>query len=295
MKRHAYLIMAHQNFYVLEKLLLLLDDSRNDIYVHIDLKVKKFNFDYYKALIKKSNIYFLKKRINVKWGHSSQVKTELLLYETAYKNSNYFYYHLLSGADLPLKTQDYIHKFLNENIYDYIFYHPEPSRYDIARISRFHLHFENKNKITTSISNLFNIIQDIININRIKKYNFEIKRGYNWASLLSPSVEMILNKKKEIIAITFMSSCADELYKQLIIYNSSRRGSIYKNDEQKPDDLRLVDWSRKVNDSPYIWKKEDYYTLINSNKLFARKFSSQIDKEIVDEIYNYLISSKERY
>ena len=35
-KKHAYLIMAHNNFYILEKLLHLLDDPRNDIYVHID-------------------------------------------------------------------------------------------------------------------------------------------------------------------------------------------------------------------------------------------------------------------
>ena len=34
--KHAYLIIAHQNFHILERLLLLLDDSRNDIYLYID-------------------------------------------------------------------------------------------------------------------------------------------------------------------------------------------------------------------------------------------------------------------
>ena len=42
-ERHAYLIMAHNNFYILEKLLILLDDPRNDIYIHIDKKVSKFD------------------------------------------------------------------------------------------------------------------------------------------------------------------------------------------------------------------------------------------------------------
>lgn len=40
MQKHAYLIMSHNDFYILEKLLRLLDDRRNDIYVHIDKKVK---------------------------------------------------------------------------------------------------------------------------------------------------------------------------------------------------------------------------------------------------------------
>ena len=45
MGKHAYLIMAHNEFYILEKLLKLIDDERNDIYLHIDKKAKNFNFD----------------------------------------------------------------------------------------------------------------------------------------------------------------------------------------------------------------------------------------------------------
>ena len=47
MQKHAYLIMSHNDFYILEKLLRLLDDRRNDIYVHIDKKVKNFDFKYF--------------------------------------------------------------------------------------------------------------------------------------------------------------------------------------------------------------------------------------------------------
>ena len=38
MNKHAYLIIAHDNFYTLEKLIKSIDDSRNDIYIHIDKK-----------------------------------------------------------------------------------------------------------------------------------------------------------------------------------------------------------------------------------------------------------------
>ena len=38
LRRHAYLILAHKNFGQLRKLLALLDDLRNDIFVHVDRK-----------------------------------------------------------------------------------------------------------------------------------------------------------------------------------------------------------------------------------------------------------------
>lgn len=37
MKKHAYLIKAHHQFALLRKLLMLLDDERNDIYIHIGM------------------------------------------------------------------------------------------------------------------------------------------------------------------------------------------------------------------------------------------------------------------
>lgn len=39
MSRHAYLILAHKNWQQLCTLLTLLDDPRNDVFLHIDSKV----------------------------------------------------------------------------------------------------------------------------------------------------------------------------------------------------------------------------------------------------------------
>ena len=112
---HAYLIIAHKNFDQLAKLLSLLDDKRNDIYIHID---KKSIFTYIdKNLLLRSvnhsKVYFVH-RITVTWGAYSNVGSEMELLKAAVKN-NYEYYHLLSGQDLPLKTQDEIHSFFDSN------------------------------------------------------------------------------------------------------------------------------------------------------------------------------------
>ena len=112
MKKHAYLIIAHNEFYILEKLIKLIDNEKNDIFLHIDKKVKNFDFKKFERMVKKSNLYFTK-RIDVVWASSSQIKCELLMLEEATKKGNYSYYHLISGVDLPIKSQEYIHDFFD--------------------------------------------------------------------------------------------------------------------------------------------------------------------------------------
>ena len=38
--KHAYLILAHNEFVILERLIQSIDDERNDIYIHFDGKLK---------------------------------------------------------------------------------------------------------------------------------------------------------------------------------------------------------------------------------------------------------------
>lgn len=289
MDKHAYLIMAHNNFYILEKLLLLLDDSRNDIFIHIDKKVKDFDFSYFNALCLKSNIVFTKKRINVKWGTQSQIKNEMNLFETAYKYnpSGYKYYHLISGVDLPIKSQDYIHSYFRDKTATYLHFTDTPSVYDRQRISRYRVKISNK-----KLRDWFYILQNKFNIDRLKKSKYEIQKGYNWASLTSDAVKVLLNNKKDIYKLTFCSLCADEVYKQIILdYNNV---NIYKNPDGKTDDLRFVDWERGDANHPHIFNKDDFELLINSDKLFARKFDTQTDKEIIDKIFDYVMEKDGR-
>lgn len=48
-------------------------------------------------------------------GDISQIKVELLLLKTALNQGHYSYLHLLSGVDLPIKSQDYIHDFFTRH------------------------------------------------------------------------------------------------------------------------------------------------------------------------------------
>ncbi len=283
---HAYLIMAHNNFNILEKLLKLLDYKDNDIYIHIDKKVKQFDFDYFKKVCKYSNVYFTKKRIDVKWGTSSQIKLEMLLFKSAYEK-HYDYYHLISGVDMPLKSQKHIHGYFEGKSTEYIFYHNNPSVFDYQRISKFHINYRGNNKFIKRLIAYIYILQDYVKIDRFKKYKLQFKRGFNWCSVTDDFVGYLLSKKGFIKKITFASLCADECYKQIILLNSKFKNSVFINADGKTNNLRFTVWEGKGS-HPNILLTSDYDRIIQADAFFARKFDENVDINIVNKIYDYV-------
>lgn len=114
-EKHAYLIIAHTQFELLDVLLELLDYAENDIYLHIDKKVENIDIDRLHGLVRRAKLTILNTRIDVEWGTYSQIECELQLLEEATKKKH-SYYHLMSGVDLPLKSQKEIHNFFKRNM-----------------------------------------------------------------------------------------------------------------------------------------------------------------------------------
>ena len=105
--KHAFLIMAHGSLPLLRVLLSMLDDERNDIFLHIDRKSDMLD-GAEPLVLSKARLFVLEQRVDVRWGNLSQIKAEYVLFEEALKHGPYAYYHLLSGQDLPIKSQDYM-------------------------------------------------------------------------------------------------------------------------------------------------------------------------------------------
>lgn len=290
-KKHAYLIMAHNNFYCLEKLLMLLDDVRNDIFLHIDAKVKDFDFAKFQALCKNANVIYPKKRINVQWGTQSQVKTEMLLFKTAADYGPYHYYHLISGADLPLKTQEEIHTFFQDKTECFITVCENLTIWDYQRISRYHGLFGQNMPWSKLLNEYSGLVQEKLGIDRIRHMrNMIIRRGPNWVSLPHCAVELLVVQRAFIYKITTHSVCADEMYKQIILLNTDCQ------DIKMPKDcscLRMVDWERGTGKHPYTFTSKDFDILCQSPMLFARKFDENIDKEIIDMIFRHIMQKQQ--
>ena len=108
--RHAWLILTHGNFEILEKQLRFLDSENADFYIHADAKAA-FDPERFRAVPKKSRVTFVP-RHRISWGHFAMVEAELELLRAAVPGG-YDYYHLLSGVDVPVKTRQYIENYFS--------------------------------------------------------------------------------------------------------------------------------------------------------------------------------------
>lgn len=297
MQKHAYLIMAHNEPYILERLVKLLDDKRNDLYIHIDKKNKNIDKVKINSFVKKSKVYFTKS-LDVRWGSSRQIDCELLLLEEATSRGNYGYYHLLSGVDFPLKTQDEIHSFFEKNNgKEFVCFCDFSSIRSgvIDRIKYYHLFTNNlrsskKINLSQKLHSLFLKIQKLLKFNRIKEKENSFKYGANWFSITDDLARYVLENKKYIKKTFRYTLCADELFLQTLVFNSKFYDKLYlKADDGYSQIMRYVDWKRG---NPYTFKLEDYDELMKSGMFFARKFSTSTDKLIIDKIYEKLRSDK---
>lgn len=83
--KHAYLIIAHNEFEILKRLIQALDDERNDIYIHFDRKLNH----YPDCRTSYAKLTFLEERMDVRWGDISVVDAEFALFDEAYRRGEY--------------------------------------------------------------------------------------------------------------------------------------------------------------------------------------------------------------
>ena len=286
MKKHAYLIMAHTQPELLKKLLMLLDDERNDIYLHIDQKSKDYPLDEMAAALKKSKCIFTE-RTDVKWGSYSQINCEMVLLKEAVK-TEHAYYHLLSGMDLPIKSQDEIHDFFEK-------YHglefvdedlPEISENALARVKYMHKFYGKAGSVKDLLGAFAIKGQMFFGVDKTKKYgNIVFQKGRNWFSITHELAMLVVEKEQWIQEVFGKSVCGDELFLQTVARNSSFAEKIC-NPNTMPEipDTRYIDWERGSNNNPYVFRENDYEELKSANALFARKFDLKVNRKIVEII-----------
>ncbi len=279
MNRHAYLIMAHNHFDFLKELLLCLDDRRNDIYLHIDKKAGVFEPESFSSILKYSRLYFTN-RLDVRWGGYSQIACELLLLKAAARQTEvYTYYHLLSGSDLPLKSQDEIHAFFEANAgKEFLAFDKEVSVQTQERVSLWHFFRESRSPLAEPADHIWTLLQRLLHVDRLKGSGIEIRKGPNWFSITDGLARYVLEREAWIEKHFRHSVCADELFLQTLAAASPFRENIYDESGETGSmaNLRYVDWVRGDGNSPYTFCREDRDLLLKLPHLFARKFEENV-------------------
>lgn len=284
-KRHAYLIMAHNQEKMLAYLLGALDYEFNDIYLHIDKKMQSYDKEFLRKQVSKGVLYILPNHIDVSWGSFSQIECELYLLKEATKTSH-VYYHLMSGMDMPIKSQEYIHKFFEENNgTEYVqFDSINIDEKNKSRVSKYHFIVKRRDKKTVVEKVLDKaLISFQFFVDRTRKTQIVYQKGPNWFSI-SHNLAKYICEHEEYIRKTFKYTiCGDEMFVQTIVYNSNFRERVSNNNYSNNYEniLYCIDW---VRGNPYVYRDDDYSYLTQSKMLFARKFDLKIDERIVNKL-----------
>ncbi len=282
--KHAYLILAHGSYALLQRFVSAIDDERNDIFIHIDRKQTELPH----LQVRHSRLFLLdRERVSVFWGDVSVVAAEFALINFAHNQGEYSYYHLLSGVDLPLKSQNEIHDFFETHQgKEFIGFYDgaDLSASLVRKVQRYHLFAQDFRGsglvfLAKRIARALAIrAQELLGIKR--HTNIRFAKGTQWWSLTGALIESLLSKQDEILSLYKHTFCADEIAIQTYVYNSPFMAQVFAPEDEAKSSLRHIGWR---DGALYDWTRADYEDLKRSTALFARKFNEE-DPDFLDSI-----------
>ncbi|MFD2523952.1 beta-1,6-N-acetylglucosaminyltransferase [Emticicia soli] len=280
----AHLILTHANPSQLERLIESLAHPDADFYIHVDLKA---NIEPFLPLANK-HVFFIQNRIKVYWGAYSIVQATVnSFYEILASNEKYDFVNLLSGQDYPLKSVEFIHNFFEHHqgkaFMDALLIESEWEE-ALPRLRKYHfINYRFKGRyLIEKFLNLFAL-------NRKMPNNLVPVGRSQWFTVSIQHIKYIveyLQKYPKVKKFFELTWGADEIIFQTILYNSPYQQDIVN------DGLRYIDWS-EGKASPKVLTFEDLPALLQSEKLFARKFSLKDSSELLDALDKANIKHKE--
>lgn len=272
----ALLIHVHTNPEQVERLVSRLRHNEIDIYINVDAKVDINEFaDQIKG------VYYIKNRVEVRWGRFSQVQQILNSFEEiAASGVTYSHILFISGQDYPAKPMDEIVNFLKNNTdKSYIDYH-QLGNDDWSNLmrKRYEYWFFLKEN---DIRNKKLVKKGLQMLGFKRKYPFPtVYYGSCWFCLNMDVVKYLLHfteKHPDVVEFFRHSGCSDELYIQSVLLNSELKNTLINSI------YRYFDWS-EAGKSPKVLTIEDYPYILESGAWFARKLDMNKNEKLFDEL-----------
>ena len=266
--RQAWLIMAHNEFNVLQRLVSALDAPESAIFIHFDKKLSVLP----DIRVEQGSLLILEKREDVRWGTVSQLEVELLLLEIARQAGPFGHYHILSGVHLPLKPLDELIHFYEEHPDEEImrFWPIDEGDADF-KLRRFHFPVKDfkspvpwRRALCQRTWTAVIKVQKILGIRHLKDQAF--RKTDQWLSLTEAACAYLVDNKKEILKKYRWAFCPDEYF-------------IASELSHYPERFRMHDcpnllYVRFDRESPISFPLEDLPRLQQTGYWWARKFTN---------------------
>lgn len=215
-------------------------------------------------------------------GGYSQIACELSLLNAAVAMGHYSYYHLLSGQDLPIKSQDRIHSFF-DSCGGKEFVRFENHNRDYRRRIGGHViwNASGKNKSQVLLRKVNGLLARLLQCYRKPAKGLKLMKGDNWFSITDKLARYIVENASLIRSVFWDSMCGDELFLQTFAWNAGKRFDFYRmpGEENADGIMRMIDWGE--DESPRVFSMDDLDSIRDSKMMFARKFDFGFDSDIV--------------
>lgn len=289
----AHLILCHNDPQHITRLCKRLSEF-SDVYVHVDAQsdLSLFTND----LQSLSNIHFLSKRIDIKWGSFLAIQAVMELLRKAMGTDTYDRYVLLQGADYPIMS--------NSEIVDYFDVHKDVEFIRGCRLSEsnlsyfrrkqygywFYLH---RNIFTRLHNNLWVKAFDLFPLKMRKGYvcsdnrKMELYWGSAQFSITGTAAQYLLDyydRHPDFNRYFVHAFPCDEMYVQTVLFNSPFLEKTMCGIEApfpNPDHFLAVHYFEYPTQIR-IWKEDDFDFLRSTGKVYCRKVNTETSAKLLD-------------
>jgi hypothetical protein len=276
----AYFILCHKMPEHVIRLINRLRDANSFFVVHVDKRAAENVYGALKEFSTTAPDIYLSKRYRCYWGGFGIVRGTVSCIQTAlHLNLPFDYAFLLSGQDYPIKTSNYIRKFISENngrefIHSFPCDEPNPFSHNggafnpMNRVQFWTIFFRSRH----------------VQIKLKRKFPLGLRPhiGSQWWCLSKACIEYLktfIEKNRAFVSYFRWTFIPDESFFQSILSNSPYRHKLIC------DDLRHVDWRDNPNSfGPRTLDMSDFEKLKCSPALFARKFDTDRSQELLNKL-----------
>lgn len=282
--KHAYLILAHNEPELLSLLVERLDDVRNDIYIHFDRKLSVLPD--IKTL--HAGLYILKDRVDVRWADVSMLEAEYKLFHAVVDSGcQYSHHHLISGVDLPLKNQDYIHSFFVQHQgKEFVGLHQRPMNSHADRALHYWHPFTRSFRGSGCVFAIKRILRYLVVQTQVllgirRNTTIPFHKGGQWVSITRELIDYLLEQEDRAFTIFSRTFGADEYFVPTLIWDTPFMERLFDATDESRGAMRYIGW--RADGQLIDFTSQDLPALQQAEYLFARKFNSR-DKVFLQEI-----------
>ncbi len=233
----------------------------------------------------------------VNWGGSSVLDSEMALIRAACRNSNYDYYHLISGQDYPIRPLsaflDYFEQNAGREFLQYIHIpHPKWEHGTYQRFQYYYPYDYAVNKENPRGWVREQVRRQIANCQKrpIPDHFDHLYGSSQWFSLSNKAITELLDytdKHPDFYNRLWMTFAPEECYVATVVINLLGTDNIIQSN------LRFIRWKFENGNCPANLNMEHYYMLLEQPRFFARKMNESCSNELLNAIDKYLLQEEE--